>query len=216
MPRLVVFDLDGTITRHDTLVLYVAGLLSKRPWQLLRLLRVVPALLAFGLGRIDSGELKARVLQATLRGRTRKELSAWTEQFVPRLLARGVRAGALRTIEAHRRSGDVLVLLTAGADLYAPAIAAQLRFDETICTGIAWSGDSLDGRLATPNRRGAEKTRCLLELIGRHRGLRTAAYANEAADLDHLSKVDEPLLVCGSRAARRLAARVGIPTARWR
>ncbi len=216
MPRLVVFDLDGTITRHDTLVLYVAGLLSKRPWQLLRLLRAASALLAYGLGRIDSGELKVRFLEATLRGRTHEELAAWTEQFVPRLLEHGVRSDALRAIEAHRRSGDVLVLLTAGLDLYAPAIAARLRFDETICTGVVWADNRLDGGLATPNRRGAEKTRCLLELASRHRGLRTAAYANESADLDHLSKVDEPLLVCGSRAARRLAARAGIPTARWR
>ncbi len=215
-PRLVVFDLDGTITRHDTLIVYVTGLLGKRPWQLLRLLRVAPALLAYGLGRIDSAELKTRLLKATLRGRTHEELAAWTEQFVPRLLERGVRSDALRAIDAHRRAGDVLVLLTAAIDLYAPAIAAHLRFDEAICTGVVWAGNRLDGGLATPNRRGPEKTRCLLELAGRHRGMRTAAYANEAADLDHLRKVDEPLLVCGSRAARRLAARAGIRSACWR
>ncbi|MGB6450625.1 MAG: hypothetical protein WBE92_07725, partial [Steroidobacteraceae bacterium] len=68
MARLVVFDLDGTITRRGTLVPYVAGLLAKRPLQLLRLLRVVPALLAYSLGRIDRGALKARLLRATLRG----------------------------------------------------------------------------------------------------------------------------------------------------
>lgn len=214
--RLVVFDLDGTITRHDTLLPYVAGLLEKRPWQLLRLLRVVPALLAYGLGRIDRGTLKARLLQATLRGRTRAELEAWTAQFVPRLLERGVRVDALRAIETHRRSGDVLVLLTASTDLYAPAIAARLEFDETICTGLTWTDDRLDGALATPNRRGAEKARCLEELARRHPGLRTAAYGNDAADLDHLRRVDEPLLVCGSRAARRLARRAGIPSAWWR
>ncbi len=216
MARLVVFDLDGTITRHDTLVPYIAGLLERRPWQLLRLMRAVPALLAFGLGRIDSGELKARLLKATLRGRTREELAAWTAQFVQRLLERGVRADALRAIEAHRRSGDVLVLLTAAVDLYAPAIGSRLQFDETLCTGLRWTGDRLDGALATPNRRGAEKTRCFAELAGRYPGLRTAAYANEAADLDHLRKADEPLLVCGSSAARRLAALAGIPSARWR
>ncbi len=215
MPRLVVFDLDGTITRHGTLVPYIAGLLAKRPLQFLRLLRVVPALLAYCLRRIDRGELKGRLLQATLRGRGRAELAAWTAQFVPRLVERGVRADARRAIESHRECGDVLVLLSASPDLYVPAIAEQLDFDETICTGLIWSGDRLDGGLATRNRRGAEKARCLTELARRHPGLRTVAYGNEAADLDHLREVDEPLLVCGSRTARRLAARAGVPTARW-
>jgi phosphatidylglycerophosphatase C len=213
--RLVVFDLDGTITRRGTLVPYVAGLLAKRPLQLLRLLRVVPALLAYSLGRIDRGELKGRLLRATLRGRGRAELATWTAQFVPRLVARGLRADALRAIESHRQRGDVLVLLSASPDLYVPAIAAQLDFAEAICTGLTWSGDRLDGGLATPNRRGAEKARCLAELAGRHPGLRTVAYGNDAADLEHLLEVDEPLLVCGSRSARRLAARAGVPSARW-
>ncbi len=216
MQRLAVFDLDGTITRGNTLARYVVGLLIRRPWQLASVLRVAPALVGYFFGRLDRGELKARLLQATLGRRTRAELAAWTAQFVPRLLARSVRADALRTIEAHRSRGDRLVLLSASPDLYVPAIAAQLRFDEVLCTGLSWTNDHLDGGLTTPNRRGAEKTRCIVALASRHPGLRTAAYGNEAADLDHLRRVDEPLLVCGSRRARRQAAVAGIPCAPWR
>jgi phosphatidylglycerophosphatase C len=214
--RLVFFDLDGTITRGGTLGPYVVWLLRRRPWQLLRLALVIPAVAAFLLGRIDRGELKARLLSATLRGRTRAELERWTARFVPRVLARRARADALLAIESHRDRGDRLVLLSASPDLYVPRIAAQLGFDAAISTGILWNGDRLDGRLVTPNRRGLEKTRSLKELAIRHPGCRTAAYANASSDLDHLSQVDEPLLVCGSFAARRRAARAGIPSARWR
>lgn len=214
--RLAIFDLDGTVTRHGTLGPYVVGFLGQRPWALLRLARAIPALGRFLLGRIDRGELKAALLAATLRGRTRAELEAWTARFVPRLLARAVRADALRTIEAHRRSGDFTVLLSASPDLYVPQIAAHLGLDTAISTGIRWSSDRLDGRLATPNRRGTEKTRCIRELAARHPGLTTAAYGNSSSDLDHLAIVDEPLLVCGSWVARRRAARAGIPAARWR
>lgn len=177
---------------------------------------MAPALIAYALGRIDRGVLKARLLQATLRGYGRAALEARTAQFVPRLLARGLRGDAVRAIEKHRRGGDVLVLLSASPDLYVPAIAAQLGFQEAICTGLGWSGDRLDGTLATPNRRGAEKARCVRALMSRHAGLRTVAYGNEAADLEHLALVEEPLFVCGSRRARRRAAKAGIPTARWR
>jgi phosphatidylglycerophosphatase C len=216
LARLAVFDLDGTITRHDTLASYVIGLLRKRPWRLLRLLRIAPAAFGYWRGRLDRGALKARFLQVTLGRHTRTELQGWADQFVSRLLARGVRSDALRAIEAHRREGDVLVLLSASPDLYVPQIAARLGFDEVICTGLSWTAGHLDGALTTPNRQGAEKTRCISELAARHPGQRIAAYANALADLDHLRRADEPLLVCGSRRARREATRAGIPLACWR
>jgi len=213
---LAVSDLDGTISRRGTLAPYVIRLLARHPWRWLRVLAVAPALAGYLRGRLDRGALKAKLLEKTLHGYGRAELAAWTARFVPSLTARGLRADALRTIEAHRRRGDRLILLSASPDLYVPAIGAQLGFDETLCTGLTWRRDSLDGGLATPNRRGEEKARCVLELKRRHPGLPLAAYANDAADLDHLAIADEPLLVCGSRSARRRAERAGIPTARWR
>jgi phosphoserine phosphatase len=194
----------------------VIGLLLKRPWELAGIVGAAPALLGYLLGRLDRGALKARMLKATLGRYTLEELKAWTAQFVPRLLAHRTRADALRAIEAHRRRGDMLVLLSASPDLYVPEIAAQLHFDEAVCTGLGWKDGRLDGTLTTPNRRGSEKSRCILSLASRHPGLKTAAYANELADLDHLRHVDEPLLVCGSRNARHQAARTGIASACWR
>jgi phosphatidylglycerophosphatase C len=212
---IAVFDLDGTVSRHGTLAPYVIGLLARRPWRWLRLVKVAPALAAYLLGRIDRGVLKAQLLEKTLRGYRRAELEAWTAHFVPALLRRGLRPDALRAIEAHRRRGDRLVLLSASPDLYVPAIGAQLGFDETLCTGLSWRGERLDGGLATPNRRGPEKAACLRALRARYPGLAVAAYGNAGADLEHLALADRPLLVCGSRRARRRAARAGIPTARW-
>lgn len=213
---IAVFDLDGTISRRGTLAAYVIRLLARRPWRWLRVVAVAPALLAYLRGRLDRGALKATLLQKTLHGYGRAELDAWTARFVPWLLEHGLRRDALRAIETHRRSGDRLVLLSASPDLYVPAIGARLGFDETLCTGLSWRGDHLDGGLATPNRRGPEKAFCVRALKRRYPEAAIAAYGNESADLEHLVLTDRPLLVCGSRAARRKAAQAGIPTARWR
>jgi phosphoserine phosphatase len=51
-----VFDLDGTITYRDTLFPLVLRLLSRRPLRLLRLLRVLPAVVRFARDR-DRGAL---------------------------------------------------------------------------------------------------------------------------------------------------------------
>ena len=45
--RLVVFDLDGTITYRDTLLPYVTGYLERSGRSRLRMARVVPTLAAF-------------------------------------------------------------------------------------------------------------------------------------------------------------------------
>lgn len=213
--RLAVFDLDGTITRHDTLVRYVLGYLLRRPWRLPRALLVVPAAAAFSLRLIGRGPLKSALLRATLGGASRAQIERWTAEFVPRVLETGTFAGAREAIARHLGEGDYLVLMSATVDLYVPAIARALGFHEAICTGVRWHGDRLDGHLSTPNRRGEEKARCLRELRERHPGEATA-YGNAASDLAHLRLVEHGVLVNGSAAARREAARRGITCTVWR
>ncbi|MGH8298094.1 MAG: HAD-IB family hydrolase [Steroidobacteraceae bacterium] len=215
--RLAVFDLDGTITRHDTLASYVLGfLVRKRPWRLPNVLLAAPAALAHALGLIDRGRLKSAFIRATLGGRRRKELEGWTATFVDSLVAHGLFPQALEAIRAHARAGDHLALMSASPDLYVPAIARALGFQEAICTGVRWDGDRLRGTLTTPNRRGEEKARCLEALRARYPGIETVAYGNAASDLEHLGLVERGVLVNGSAAARRAAAREGITCADWR
>jgi phosphatidylglycerophosphatase C len=215
--RLAVFDLDGTITKHDTLVPYaLTFVVRKRLWRLPALLLVLPALLGYAIGLLDRGGLKSAFIRATLGGRHRKELEGWTATFVDRLLAQGLFPRAVAAIEAHARAGDHLVLLSASPDLYAPAIARALGFKECICTGVRWDGERLRGTLTTPNRRGEEKARCLQALRARHPGIEAVAYGNAASDLEHLKLVERGVLVNGSAAARRAAAREGITCTDWR
>jgi phosphatidylglycerophosphatase C len=210
-----VFDLDGTITRSDTLGPYVAGFLNRHPLGWLGLPRVLPGLLAFACGRADRGALKSALIRATLGGRSRAAIEAWTARFVGSL-PRRVFADALQRIEQHRAAGDALVLMSASPDLYVPALARALGFAQCICTGVEWQGDRLVGRLTTPNRRGAEKVRCLEQLRAEHPGLVISAYGNSLEDIPHLAKADRPVLVNGNTRARRLAQTLNIPCARWR
>jgi phosphatidylglycerophosphatase C len=212
---LALFDLDGTITRHDTLLPYLGGFLRQRPGRLLRLPQALPALGRFVLGRAGRGELKAAWIRAVLGGSTRAQLQAWTARFVPQLIGHGLHADALAAIEAHRRAGDHLVLLSASPDLYVPAIGRALGFDAVLCTGVEWNGEHLSGRLTTPNRRGTEKARCLEALRQQHAALPIVAYGNAAGDLAHLALADRAVLVNGSVRARRAAARLGVASVTW-
>jgi phosphatidylglycerophosphatase C len=214
--QLAVFDLDGTITHRDTLLPYVMGFPMSAPRKYLGMMCLCWTLLLFLLRLRDHGDVKSDFIRSTLRGQPRSRVDAWTAEFVPGIIARGVFADALSRIAQHRKDGARLVLMSASTDLYVPAFGAALGFDEVICTGVRWDGDWLDGHLTTPNRRGTEKTRCFERLLEARPGVATAAYGNAGSDLDHMRLADQPLLVNASTSAQREAKRLGVPIAlRW-
>ena len=213
--RLAVFDLDGTITYRDTLWPYVQGFLANSCRSRLRQLRVLPALIAFLLGRASHGDVKVAFIRSTLGGARRSDLQDWTTRFVEQVVMRGCFPQALAAVAEHRARGDVLILMSASTDLYVPAIGRQLGFTDSVCTGVRWDGERLDGALTTPNRRGEEKVRCFEALKARYPGLPTVAYGNAASDLPHLRLADQADLVNAGGSARRAARQLGIGTGRW-
>ena len=210
-----MFDLDGTISRRDTLVPYIAGFLGPASLRWLGLLAVVPSVPLYALRVIDRGGLKGSLIHWTLGGATRSQLERWNQRFVPALLRDGLFRDAVAKIDEHRRNGDKLVLMSASTDLYVPDIGRALGFDETLCTGVRWNGDRLDGRINTPNRRGAEKARCFGELQKKYPGLTTFAYGNAGSDLPHLRLADHGYLINGSASARAEAQKLGVESVSW-
>jgi phosphatidylglycerophosphatase C len=213
---VALFDLDGTLTWHDTLLLFLMSFLRRHPARALALWRLPFALASFLMGNHDRGLLKSRVIRMVMGDATRSVVDACADSFVGSLGPRHrFRPAALAVLEAHRAAGDHLVLLSASPDLYVPRIGQSLGFERTLCTEIEWRGDRLVGTLTTANRRGAEKLRCLAWLRMQYPDLPIVAYGNSASDLDHMQHTDRALLVNGNAAARALAARWGIPTANW-
>lgn len=214
-PWIALFDLDGTLTWRDTLLPFLLGFLGRRPHRAFGLWRLPMALWFYWRDR-DRGALKSRVIRMVMGGEKRATLDTWAQRFVadfkPKQRFRPV---ALAVLEAHRASGDHLVLLSASPDLYVPLLGQLLGFERTLCTELTWQGDRLDGGLKTANRRGEEKLRCLAWLREQYRGVPVIAYANSASDLDHLREADRALLVNGDSAARLLAAKSNVAVSYW-
>ena len=212
---LAIFDLDGTITRHDTLWPYIRGYLWRRPGRWWRLPLCLAPLAAFAVGALDRGALKGAIIRLSLGGASRAELEDWSREYTDRLLQRGLYAEALTCIAAHRRMQSHLVLLSASPDLYVPTIASALGFDECVCTQLRWRADgTLDGALSSVNRRGPEKTRCVQSLLAGRQPQRSHAYGNSRADLGHLRLVSAGCYVNGP--ARHLTDWPNVRAVRWR
>ena len=208
--RIALFDLDGTLTRRDSLVPYVLGFCLRHPLRLPRLLVMPWHVVRYLFRHRDRGQLKQDLIVAGLAGASRHEIARWNERFVRRLLERGMHREALDRLAMHRARGDYLVLMSASPDLYVPAIARALKFNETICTGVRWDGMRLSGELTTPNRRGEEKVHGVEALRARHDGSQITGYGNSASDVLHLQACDAGHLVNASPRAAVEAARAGV------
>lgn len=213
-PPLAVFDLDGTITRRDSLAPLLWGYLWRHPWRLLRVPGALPAVLRF-LFTHERGALKGALIHAVLGGLSRAEVSRWSTRCSDALLREGLFAEALERIRWHREAGHHLVLLSASTDFYVPLIGARLGFDEVRCTAVQWHGDRFDGRLAGPNYRGEQKALIVRQLQASTQATELHAYGNSTADLPHLRLATSGWYING-RASKLRPADSNLRVVRWR
>jgi len=135
MPRLALFDLDGTLLAHDTQLLFCQFVLRKHGVRRL-FLPFAAALAPAGLiGLLDARELKRVFLSYLwLMPGARVEALAreFAETIVPPLLFPEVTA----EIDRHRREGRVLVLNSASPEFYVREIGRVLGFDHSFGTRV--------------------------------------------------------------------------------
>jgi HAD superfamily hydrolase (TIGR01490 family) len=206
IPRrnVAIFDLDGTITRRDTYTALLLRALQRRPARVVPALALPFAAAAHLAGLRDNAWLKARFLGAILAGIGREDLRGVTGPFVADLLHRGLRTRALAAIDAHRASGDLLVLATASFDFYCLEIGRALGFDTVVCTESRWQDERLVPVLATGNCYGVVKQRRVQELLAGLPGpARLTVYSDSHADLPLLGMAEVAVAV---NPTRRLAA----------
>jgi HAD superfamily hydrolase (TIGR01490 family) len=214
---LVLFDLDGTITRRDTYLAYLLGFLARHPQRLLRAAPLPLAVVLYLIGARDNTWLKTTFLRAILGGTPRNLLATWTEAFLDRVLERGLRPGSLKAIERHRSAGRRLVMVTASLDFYAEPLSRRLGFDAVLCTRAAYDAEGrVTGALDGENCYGEGKLRRVQRYLAEEAaGLPVVCYSDHHADLPLLGFVTEPVAVNPSRRLRRVARRQGITIEDW-
>lgn len=218
--RIAVFDLDGTLSRRDLFLVFLA--LAVRRHGLARPLRAAALplrVLGHAAGRVANDRLKAAFLDAVLGGRARAPLEALAAEFAGLAVAREMKPAALAALARHRAAGDACVLASASLDLYVQPIARRLGFDAAVATRVAWTPEGrLAGGLGGPNLRGPAKLAAVLELLAaRFPGRReVVAYSDHESDAALLGAARVAVAVDPTPGLRRLAAARGWQVACWR
>jgi phosphatidylglycerophosphatase C len=194
-PRTVAaFDFDGTITRRDTLLPFLATVVGRGA--LARALAAESARLAWvATGRGDRDAMKERLLSRLLTGIPHAEVAAAGNTFAAALARGGITLDARNRIARHRREGHEVVIVSASLDVYLDEVARTLDVAHVLCTSLDVDIDGLcTGRLLGANCRGPEKARRLRALLGED-DVELWAYGNSGGDDEMLAYAQHPVRV---------------------
>jgi phosphatidylglycerophosphatase C len=184
---VAAFDVDGTLTRRDVLVPFLARVSGAR--------RVAAGLAAEAVRSRDRDAWKAAVLRRLLAGRDLGALEAAGEAFAADIEARRLRPDVLARLRWHQAEGHRTVLVSAGLRAYLGPLATRLGVDHVICTDLAAGADGrLTGALEGGNCRGPVKAERLSAWLGPDPGV-LWAYGDSAGDAELLALADRPLRV---------------------
>ena len=163
---VAAFDLDGTLTRGDTLLPFlwrVCGGTRTARAMLVHSLLVVRALPFKHLRH----QAKEAVITQLIRGVDLAVLKEAAESFADEVVARRLRPSIADRVEFHRAAGHQLVIVSASPELYVEPIGRRLGFDAVLATRLEVGPDGrLTGRIVGLNCRGAEKVERLRAWTG--------------------------------------------------
>lgn len=173
---VAAFDFDGTLTRGDTLLPFLASALGwpRFAWALLR---SSPWLVGHALRLVRNDIAKARLFKAALQGVATAEVQCWAYRWASQQLPqqlRGAQDPTMARLAWHQAAGHCCVMVSASPDIYLARAAAVLGFDGLVCTQMAveltgrelkgqgkgqgWQVvERLTGRMKTPNCHGEQK-----------------------------------------------------------
>jgi HAD superfamily hydrolase (TIGR01490 family) len=188
---VAVFDLDGTLTRRDTLFPFLRWVAGTRAF-VLRLPLVALILGAMALGLVSRQRAKQMVFFLYLRGMHRAELGLRAESFARERMQGLLRPDAMARVEWHLAQGHRCVVATASPAIYVEQWARLVGFSDVIATQLEFDDrDCATGRIEGANCRGEEKLRRLEERLGELSLYELHGYGDSRADRAFLDRCTE-------------------------
>ncbi len=204
------FDLDRTLLAgFSSLAFFRDRVLSGRMAPR-HMLEAVFAAVGFGLGQIGFSAL----LTATagiVRGLSETSMEELGERVFERQLAREIYPEARRLVEAHRRMGHSLVIVSSATRYQIEPLARELEIPHVLCTKLETRDGVFTGKVVRPICYAEGKAIAAREYASRH-GVqleRSYAYADSHEDLPLLEIVGHPRPTNPNRRMAALAAERG-------
>ena len=208
---LAIFDFDGTMISGDSIIRYTAYAMRRgyEPWR-----NIIPRLwqgLKAVCGLMSATEGKSRALSFLAR-MSREEQNEFNRAFCSDILMPRIFPKAMERMEAHRREGLRILLVSASPDAYISHLKDFLPVDAIIA-----SPTDERGRVSSSTR-GEEKARRVREWAAAQDTqidwAGSFSYGNSANDLPVMRLTGHPVCVNPSRRMKKLA--LDLPAEQWK
>ena len=217
--KIVAMDVDRTLIRGQSQFFLLRrlarhGLLSRR-----FSLRVASWFVAHRLGWTfaDPSDLQRRVF-SRLKGVRTTVIDRIFSEVVNRDLLPRLRQDAVATIEAWKRQGASVVLVSATIEPLVSILAEAVGADAAIATRLADGGENFSGEIVGEMVMGERKWEALRSWAD-SRGVAwslEAAYGDDASDRNLFERARCPVAVNPSRSLSMAARSKGWPIVLWR
>ena len=188
------FDFDGTLTRRDTLLPFLASIAGPRALAG-ALTADVPRLGLAAAGRGDRDATKARLLRRLLQGRPYDEVEAGGRRFGARIASSWISPELRERLAWHRSRAHEIVIVSASLEVYLLEVARVLPIDCVLSTRLEVDEQGrCTGRMLGANCRGPEKAARLTAHLG-DGGRLLWAYGNSRGDDEMLALARHPVRV---------------------
>ena len=220
--RIVIFDLDHTLTQKGTWGRFVSGSLRGQ-WHLWIpfICLSIAAQMKYRLGFGPREQVKETMMRWTLAGRSQKDLQARALDFARQEVDHGLRRRSKEILGWHQGRGDRVLIASAAVDLIVEPICGLLNIEEWVCTQTSYDKSGiLKPKIKGRNCYGAGKLHMVKAYLDRNSGftrgrVHITMYSDGYSDLDILRWADIGIAVNPSRKLAKIAPRYGFEVQNW-
>jgi HAD superfamily hydrolase (TIGR01490 family) len=215
MRAAAFFDIDHTLIGADSGILFIKYLIGRGAMRWRDLLGPAYYTVLYRLNWLDIDAVYRRY-QGWVRGRSHAEMEQVCEAWYAACVRPVIYPQMVATIDAHRRAGHVLAILSSATNYVAEPLARDLQIDHLLVNQLIVEDGRLTGEAVQPLCWGAGKTHWAQRFAAEHGvELRQSYFYTDAiSDLPMLDLVGQPRVVNPDRLLRRHARRRGWPIMR--
>lgn len=188
--KLALFDLDGTLTKKDTLFEIIQYFFGKRYFYF-GLLRLAPILISVKLKIYPNSKAKEKLLSYYFGGMSYDAFQKKCTQFAKEKLPLLLRDTAIGTLRQLRDDGTYVIVVSASIETW---IAPWCNDEGISCisTQLEVSNGFITGKLASKNCNGIEKVNRIKDAVDLSKYDTILAYGDSKGDLPMLKLADKP------------------------
>lgn len=178
--RIAFFDFDGTVTSHDTMLVFLRYLRGG-PSYMLQMLLLLPVFAALKLGLLSNHRAKEIMLTRFIGGMKEQDLKQACDRFTQNVLPHIIRPAAFARIREHQQQQVEVVVVSAAPAYWVQAWCAGQNI-RLIATRLEVKEGKLTGKIQGRNCHGEEKVARIREAFDLSQYSEIHAYGDTEGD----------------------------------